>query len=220
MKCFQKISICVNFIVLFASSSYQVIAQSDVFVTDGCYKEVRYHEHWSPQYPILPLASGWAIDSSLSDEFNNTWVDTLKWYVFSGCHLMSSKSEFRKNQNTFSADGQHLYLKVARLPQPKQCSNDTIWKDFESGYITASKYVRYGYFGIRMKYPCNVNLNPCFWFKGATTDIVQGDTVVKVYDEIDGLEFLDFNADLNLLRNSVIHGHDEIPGTDTVPAEI
>lgn len=154
----------------------------------------------------LPLAAGWVMDSSFSDEFNGISLNQSKWEILDWCHPMSKFAKFSNDTSNVKVASNKLYLKVKQLQDSVYCetwdSTMNKWFHYSSGWVASKNLFHYGYVEIKCRLPQELAMFPCFWLEG---EYWENNIVATRKDEIDVFECLHDNVQDSILRQNLVH---------------
>lgn len=192
-----------------------MMAQFNRQMDDSLYCDWKEKKLEAPfHHDTIPINAGWRYYSRLSDDFNDTTIDTIKWTVRNGSwHNQNGNVGYLDSSNNVCVKDGKLYLSVTENIDDLEfncswCSSShsdsTIVPEFIAGWIESNHPIRYGYIETKCYLPKNHNYWPCFWTTGRDYDSNDD------YDEVDVFERTrESNTNFpNIIRQNCYNGAD------------
>ena len=128
--------------------------------------------------PVCPLGADWTFNAQFSDEFNQSQLDSEKWFDTNPTWLGRQPAKFCK-ENVYVKDGK-LCLRADVAPEGyySEADKQKGFHTFRTAAVKSKNTVLYGYFEVRSK-PMNSTASSSFWFYDSTPEIW---TEIDVYE--------------------------------------
>lgn len=173
------------------------------------WKDKHLNVHYYPT--CVPRTPGWKEYALLSDDFNDSIINTTKWEIkHNSWHKQNKHIGYLNSSDNVKIQDGKLILSVTENTDSLNftcswCGEGhaplTILPELISGWITSTNTFRYGYIETKCRLPKNHNYWPCFW-----TTKREGDD----YDEVDVFERTrgDQTNYPNIIRQNCYNGAD------------
>jgi beta-glucanase (GH16 family) len=171
---------------------------TQMLISYGCKQNNKHNKITSL---IPPIKGDFTLIHELSDEFEETGIDTTRWYPINPT-WEGRQPAFFSDKNVIQKEGK-LNL-IMRKEDPPASLKDKGFHTFSSAAVQSRKKVKYGYFEIKAR-AMNSKGSSAFWFYNGTKDL---------WTEIDVFEICgtgerenQYNMNLHVFHTPLIKEH-------------